>query len=248
MKNQPDMFLKPPAPTMRVVTLIEPFATLMMFRAKRLETRSGTFPRNYRGDCAIQASKGWPKQWRALCQQEPFYTVLSTRFAARLETTTDDERLLPDRIHKQLLPTLGHIIALGEIVETHWTTRLILARHNPVSAGRKLLPQTVEQEFGNYSPGRLALEFRKVRPLVPAIPVVGMMGLWRPEPWLETEIRGWAMSFDEATNQAMHRAGGEVVCSLCNRMLADHPLELEVLSDQGAPFLTRACNGELLKL
>lgn len=238
---------------LRVVTLTEPYATLMMLRAKRLETRSGNFARNYRGECAVQAAKGWPRLFRRLCALDPFYPVLRRHLARKLDS--DDPRLGRERIAELLEPTLGHIIALGEIAGTFWTDGLMEANRQVlaqslgrVSVARKLNPQPVEEAFGDYGKGRLAIEFRQMRALRLPVPVVGNLGLWKASEAVAKAVRELALNFEDETARNCHRASGAVRCELCGRDYHDHPDETELLSDQGRPFLVRDCNGELLKL
>ncbi len=55
---------------MKALTLIQPWATLVAIGAKRYETRS--WSTTYRGPLAITASKGFPMEYRDLCE-EAFY-------------------------------------------------------------------------------------------------------------------------------------------------------------------------------
>ena len=62
---------------MRALTLTEPFATLMMLREKKIETRSWKLPDKYIGEeVIIHSAKGYPKWAQALCEQEPFRSSL----------------------------------------------------------------------------------------------------------------------------------------------------------------------------
>ena len=44
------------------------------------------------------------------------------------------------------------------------------------------------------------------------------------------------------------RAGGDVICGDCGKKYYDHPLDREVLSYDGYPFLNIRCDGVRLKL
>ncbi len=55
---------------MRVLTLTQPWATLMALGLKRIETRS--WRTHYRGPLAIHAAKGFPPQARRLTDEERF--------------------------------------------------------------------------------------------------------------------------------------------------------------------------------
>ncbi len=63
---------------MRCITLTQPWATLVAIGAKTIETRSwGT---KYRGELAVHAAKGFPKEAQHLCFQEPFRHILMDRW------------------------------------------------------------------------------------------------------------------------------------------------------------------------
>src|SRR5688500_6348966 len=59
----------------KIVSLWEPWASLVMIGAKKFETRSW-WP-NYTGPLGIQAAKKWNRELAELCQTEPFETVLA---------------------------------------------------------------------------------------------------------------------------------------------------------------------------
>ena len=57
---------------MKVITIMQPFATLIAIGIKHYETRS--WPTKYRGDLLIHAGKGI--DYLDLCYQEPFKSIL----------------------------------------------------------------------------------------------------------------------------------------------------------------------------
>jgi hypothetical protein len=59
----------------RALSLTQPWATLVVIGAKRIETRSWKTP--FRGRLAIHASKGFPRWARELCEEEPFRSALA---------------------------------------------------------------------------------------------------------------------------------------------------------------------------
>src|SRR5207245_1453211 len=59
---------------MRCLSLIQPYATLVAIGAKPIDTRS--WKTDYRGPLAIHASVGFPRDYRILCDLEPFHRVL----------------------------------------------------------------------------------------------------------------------------------------------------------------------------
>lgn len=64
---------------MKALSLIQPWASLVISGAKRIETRSYPAPRAMWGQrFLVHASKGWPKHARVLSMQEPFPWALKT--------------------------------------------------------------------------------------------------------------------------------------------------------------------------
>lgn len=59
---------------MRILTLTQPWATLVAVGAKRVETRS--WRTDYRGELGIHAAKGFPKWAQELAYVEPFASTL----------------------------------------------------------------------------------------------------------------------------------------------------------------------------
>lgn len=151
----------------KVLTLTQPWATLVAIGAKRIETRSwGTA---YRGPLAIHAGKGLgdmtPTDFQRLCNSRPFYEALLP-VAGRKVTTGD-------WIDTDLLPR-GAVIAVTDL----WTCIKIdpsWGRHVP---SYPLPPDEPERSFGNYAWGRYAWGLRNVRRLATPIPVRGALGLW----------------------------------------------------------------------
>ena len=239
---------------LRVITLTEPWATLMLFRAKRIETRHGGFARSYRGGCAIQAARSFPDDERRLCGMKPFYDVLRNRLSERLRLLPDDPKLSRTRIHETLDETLGKILALGTIYSAHATDFLkqqTEAARTTLSPGfyeRGRILQPVEREFGNYDDGRLGIFFQKVRPLSEPLAIRGNLGLWTPSPTAAATIRERAVPYEDDALRSMRRASGSTACGICGRVYARHPDEDDLLDASGDPYLQRACDGTLLKL
>ena len=104
----------PPAPPpkrhggktdMKVITVIQPWASLISLNEKKIETRS--WKTNYRGPLAIHASKNMPKWARDLCESEPFRSTFKN-------TGITYGLLNPDMV--QCLP-LGKIIATCNLAD-----------------------------------------------------------------------------------------------------------------------------------
>jgi hypothetical protein len=150
---------------MRGLSLTQPWATLVALGAKRIETRSRST--KYRGPVAIHASKGFPREYRALCFDEPFYGVLhgARMIYPDLELGFGDERFLM---------SLGAIVATARIITCAPTDQLQAINRAYGRGG--LLPH--ELTFGDYSPGRFAWVLGDVRRLPNPIHCRGALGLW----------------------------------------------------------------------
>lgn len=145
---------------LKVLTLSQPWASLVAIGAKRTETRSWATP--YRGPLAIHAAKGFPRWVQDLCHDEPFCTVLA------------DANLISAQTAALLLP-LGAIIATCRLTACLPTTeaRTRLSRGYP----------PYEEDFGDFSPGRWAWLLEDVEALPTPIPAKGALGLWTFPDW-----------------------------------------------------------------
>lgn len=145
----------------KVLTLTQPWATLVAIGAKRLETRS--WRTSYRGPLAIHAAKGPDKTG----------AVVQTPFFSTLKAVDLDPMDLPH----------GAIVAVCELRDVRIIgvppsgIPEILADDNlsfvPI-LGR-------EHAFGNYAAGRYAWLLANVRALATPVPAKGALGLWEYE-------------------------------------------------------------------
>lgn len=138
----------------RVVTLWQPWASLMAYGAKQWETRPRTISwRNYRGPVAVHAARSIPSPYRrqaqALFVAEPFRSALAAHGIERWEQ----------------LPT-GAILSTHQLVDCVPTEQIFPGLSE------------LERAFGNYDPGRLALKFTEAVLLPEPIPARGYQGLW----------------------------------------------------------------------
>lgn len=152
---------------MRALSLVQPWATLIMVGEKRIETRSwGT---SHKGKLAIHASAGKPKYAREFCQ-EPEVEEILERHGLDWET----------------LPR-GVVVGTTEVLTctgiSRWTGEVLrVAREIETYAGTVTgLPED-EYLFGDYSPGRYAWILGKVEPFLEPVPARGSLGLWKWEP------------------------------------------------------------------
>lgn len=138
---------------MKVISLLEPWASLVAVGAKRIETRS--WATKYRGELGIHASKGRKPKNMNLAWQEPFYTALKS-------------------IHGEIegKPTLryhqGCIIATCNLVDcVEMTAEFLLSMKSP------------ELDFGHYEIGRVAWILEDVKILAEPIPAKGQLSIWQ---------------------------------------------------------------------
>lgn len=139
----------------RCLSLIQPWAMLVVIGAKMYETRSWQTP--YRGWIAIHASKGFPVDCRDLCDDEPFRSALHHK-AAGGEACWGD------------LP-LGKVIGAAKLADcistNHWTPA----------------EDSDEYRFGNYGPNRFAWKFDEVKLLKQPFECRGSLSIWKlPQP------------------------------------------------------------------
>lgn len=181
---------------MRVLTLTQPWATLVARGAKRIETRSR--PCRYRGPLAIQAGVGLSKHvlgtsvgglsgLEELVLEDPFYEALRSRAKGDGGFTGGHQLVLPDgepvweRSMYRLQVPLGAIVAVAQMVDCVPTEEFVVPTPgrmmgSPVREdGRLIGPQ--EAAFGDYTPGRYAWVLRDVRPMARPIPYLNGQGL-----------------------------------------------------------------------
>lgn len=144
---------------MRVLTLTQPWASLVAIGAKQFETRSwGT---SFRGRLAIHAAKGFPRWAQALCYQEPFRSSLLAD-GMELFVQPDEQREYPA---VSTLPR-GQIIAMCHLVSA------VPIEKSPWVIGER------EAAFGEYRAGRFVWYLDDVRRFAEPIPARGKLGLW----------------------------------------------------------------------
>lgn len=155
---------------MKVLTLTQPWATLVAIGAKKIETRS--WSTRYRGPLLIHAAKGLGpvggmEGLRDLCLREPFFSALK---AGGINL---------DRVDVDALPR-GEIVARCELCYCALTDTL---QGQPWCAyGSQIWHMTNhERTFGDYTSGRYAWLLDNVQALSEPIPAKGQLGLWEFE-------------------------------------------------------------------
>jgi hypothetical protein len=136
---------------MKVLSLLQPWASLVICGKKKLECRS--WQTTYRGTLLIHASAKRPtRREKVMFEQSEFFKDHIT-----------DMNELP----------YGSLIGSVKLIEIYRTEILI---HHP-----EILPgQQWQQEFAfdDFSPGRYAWQFIDPQPLSFCLPMKGTLGLW----------------------------------------------------------------------
>ena len=150
---------------MKIITLTQPWATLVIAGAKRLETRSWSTA--YRGELGIHAAKGFPRWAREICAEEPFASILAE--ASSVNSWTD-------------LPTaqlLGHVNLTGCYPTSSVAANLSAAAY--MVGKQRVDVSSPEREFGDFSPGRYAWPLEDPVEFDEYVPMKGQLGLYDRE-------------------------------------------------------------------
>jgi hypothetical protein len=155
----------------KALTMTQPWATLVAVGENTIETRS--WSTRYRGSLAIHSAKAFPAAARALCEEEPYRSVL----AQGGYLSTED------------LPR-GAVIALANLDDVIEFTRSSLRETRSRSA-LGALPRH-EADFGDFSPGRFGFVLSHVQRLAQPVATKGMLGLWEVPPSLARTLKSQA--------------------------------------------------------
>lgn len=145
---------------MKVITLQDPWASLIRLNEKKIETRS--WKTNYRGPLLIHASKKSDAKNLKLAWDDPFYSSLSM------------QRSIVNGIPKfEYYP--GCIIAKCNLVDC---LEIVLQSYFDARLENRQKVQGNEFHFGCYDPGRFAWILEDIEPLEKPIPAKGYQRLW----------------------------------------------------------------------
>jgi activating signal cointegrator 1 len=152
---------------MKVLSLTQPWATLVTIGAKKIETRS--WRTDHRGPLAIHAAKGFPRWAQDLCLTEPFLSALATPMVGCGKTR-------PNQLDRGAIIGVGHLV--GMIPTSNLTPAGGVWWDGP--DGRRYAYTLTEQEhaFGDYTDGRYAWLLADMQLLTTPIPARGSLGLW----------------------------------------------------------------------
>lgn len=167
---------------MKVITLTQPWATLVAIGAKRIETRS--WATAYRGPLAIHAAKGFAlggKQgYISFCMTRLVYEALYGAGLVCASSAVWDLMELP----------FGAVVAMCDLTACHCIPKAPVHFRRGVSDDHPLASYPVvlppfqddpERAFGDYTPGRYAWILNDVQPLSEPVPAKGALGLWEWE-------------------------------------------------------------------
>lgn len=158
---------------MKVVSILQPWATLAVIGAKKIETRS--WNTKYRGELLIHASQKFDYEQQQLCLSELFLSILKAH--GQLEHERKSEWMA----HGKFLFPRGAIIGKVNLCSTVESQFCFLGNEFSTDSTDKITHVITEQElaFGDYSAGRYGwllsdpVEFKDHH-----YPVKGSLGLW----------------------------------------------------------------------
>jgi hypothetical protein len=150
---------------MKTLTLTQPWASLVAFGYKHIETRS--WSTSYRGPLAIHAAKGFPRDAKDLCVSYMVRHALGPHFGVTESGTLADQ-----------LPR-GAVVAVCKLVDCLPT--ISTGCLGGVFEDYPDLDTDTERDFGNYEPNRFGWVLEDVKRIAQPIPAKGALGLWEWE-------------------------------------------------------------------
>lgn len=136
----------------KVISVIQPWATLIALNEKDIETRS--WDTSYRGELYIHASKKYDKE---ICRTEPFKSILKKHGY--------DETNLP----------VGEIIAKTNLVDCCEVVNEVDGSYAELERGH--IAKDNEYSFGSYEPGRYGWILEETEKITP-IKANGKLRIW----------------------------------------------------------------------
>lgn len=171
---------------MNAISLWQPWASLVAFGEKKIETRS--WSTLYRGALAIHATKGMPHEAWELCNQEPFKTTLLNHNAITVRGYAPNEMLDATELPLGAIVAVCYLTAVHRIPSaTQHFARFDFPTQHPLASYPVVLPPLKwrqgfggnhEFAFGDYTTGRFAWILTDVRALEKPIECKGAQRLW----------------------------------------------------------------------
>lgn len=164
---------------MKALTLTQPWATLVMYGYKKIETRS--WATKYRGPIAIHAAKGFPPAAHDLWDN-PNFPAFRQVLVTRLSYYPEDMPLGAILGTVELV-RCGPIASWADGIDHHLRPGAWLGESH-WRAGDFVPPlrESFEYQFGGWGPGRFAWELADIVRYDKPEPARGALGLWEWSP------------------------------------------------------------------
>jgi hypothetical protein len=143
---------------MKAISLLQPWATLIMLDYKSYETRS--WATKHLGPLAIHASLGKPSWARKVCKEDPHIRLILSTHGLTFDT-------LP----RGVIVGLAEVKGMRKIQEPD--TGIKLGGVDPAQL------TLVERACGDYTAGRWAWQLQRRRPLTTPVPCTGALSVWQ---------------------------------------------------------------------
>lgn len=155
---------------MKVLSLLQPWASLVVIGAKRIETRS--WNTKYRGPLLIHASLG--KSGRSIAKEYPFKDFMPKGDYVPPTSVFSTPYY---KVNFDALP-FGAIIGQVELIHTEVSEQLIGRDVYHYGSSHKWTMTEQEKAFGDYSPGRYGWLLSNPIQFPVIIPAKGSLSLW----------------------------------------------------------------------
>lgn len=179
----------------QAISLWQPFASLIAFGEKHIETRHWPFRGDLPAFLAIHAAQKWNRELAELTLQQPFDSALHGHGLDRVKGPRG-------KISSGNLP-FGKILCVVRVVQCVSTNMLPLPGQGTSFAGSVTLAAKIlgayknERAFGDYTYGRYAWVFDKRLLLEKPIKEKGRQALWQWEP--PADVQEWMDTINQLT-------------------------------------------------
>ena len=156
----------------RAISLIQPWASLVIWQLKQLETRS--FPTKYRGHLLIHASKSKPRWAREASEH--------------VKKRRNRPQPVPDPHIMAALEARG--ISFDDLPRGQVLGYCQLQGVQQI--GTELQPEDLsdaEVAFGDYSPGRYAWQLGEIQEFAEHFPAKGSLSFWDVTPYIPEHLK-----------------------------------------------------------
>lgn len=165
---------------MKVITVTEPWATLVVIGAKKYETRSWARPAQ--GRLLVHAAKGMPRYaLNAVLERGQIQTTLCEHFG-------DSQTGVLDRLNDRRGKIIGSVAHVGCFRTEDVRDMAIFSR---------------ERAFGDFSDNRFAWGLHHPRAFKTFVPVRGSLGIWTLPEELVANMLAEVLAADEAEAAAL---------------------------------------------